>query len=66
MNLEALRKEKKLSRMDIASELGVTYQAYSKWERREAMPTADKLPKLAQIFGCTIDDLFEQTDNYKY
>ena len=66
MNLRFLRERKGLSQAETAVAIGVTPQAYSKWERREAMPMADKLPKLARIFGCTIDELFEQTDNFKF
>ena len=31
--------------------------AVSKWERGLAKPRADKLPQLAKLYGCTIEEL---------
>ena len=39
--------------------LNVDRSTIAKWETGEAMPRADKLPEIAKILGCTIDDLFE-------
>jgi len=48
----------KMSQERLAELLGIDRSAVAKWETGKAMPTADKLPELARILGCTIDDLF--------
>lgn len=53
-----LRRDKGLTQDALAELLGVTAQAVSKWERSESMPDVSLLPKLAQIFGVSIDNLF--------
>ncbi len=44
---------------EIAERLCVDNSTVGKWESGKAMPRADKLPFLAQLLGCTIDELFE-------
>jgi transcriptional regulator with XRE-family HTH domain len=41
----------------VAKILGVKESAVSKWERGTAKPRADKLPRLAKLYGCTIEEL---------
>ena len=53
----ALRKEKNMTQMELADAMGVSYQAVSNWERGNSMPDISKLPELAQIFGCSVDEL---------
>lgn len=57
-SLKSLREQAKLTQEDIAYKLNIDRSAIAKWETGEAMPRADKLPQLAQILGCTIDELF--------
>lgn len=42
---------------EVAKILGVKESAVSKWERGLARPRADKLPILAKLYGCTIEEL---------
>ncbi len=42
----------------LAEKIGVSFQAVSKWENGIALPDITLLPKLAQIFGVSIDKLF--------
>jgi len=59
MNAIAYRREiSGLSQKDVAFQLGVTQGAVSQWESELSTPQFDKLPALAKIFGCTIDELF--------
>jgi len=52
------RREKAgLSQENIAKGLSVSQQAVAKWENGKALPRADKLPELARILNCTIDEL---------
>lgn len=49
------RKEKGLTQMGLANELGVSYQAVSNWERGESMPDIAKLEDLSRELGASID-----------
>lgn len=58
--IKELRLEKGLTQKYLADVLGVDQSAVTKWETGVALPTADKLPKLAQLLGCTIDELYQE------
>ena len=45
----------------VAKIVGVRASAVSKWERGISKPRAEKLPILAKLYGCTIEELL--TDN---
>lgn len=51
------RKRLGLTQEQLAERLGVTAQAVSKWENDLSCPDISTLPKLAAIFGITIDTL---------
>lgn len=63
MKIRELRETAGLSKTDVAREMGVDLAAVSRWDSGESMPRAAKLPKLAALFHCTIDDLFGEPDN---
>lgn len=52
------REKAGLSRGEAAEALRISKDAIKKWEIGKAMPVASKLPLLAELYGCTIDDLF--------
>ena len=52
-----LRTEKNMSQGDLADALGVSRQSVSKWENNNATPDLDKLVRLAELFGVTLDQL---------
>ena len=52
-----LRTEKGMSQGDLAEALSVSRQSVSKWETDGATPDLDKLIKLSQLFGVTLDEL---------
>ena len=52
-----LRKEKGLTQEELASHMGVSPQAVSKWENDQTCPDISALPKLARLFGVTVDEL---------
>ncbi len=58
MKIKELREQRRLRQEDVAQNLDVDRSTVAKWETGEAMPRSDKLPELAKIFGCTIDDLY--------
>lgn len=51
------RKRLTMTQDKLAEQLGVTAQAVSKWENDQACPDITMLPKLAEIFGVTTDEL---------
>ena len=55
--LSRLRKEKGITKNDIANKVSVTSQAVSKWEQDQATPDIDILIKLSEIFDVTLDVL---------
>ena len=52
-----LRKEKGVKQEEVASYVGVSAQAVSKWENG-GVPDVELLPKIADFFSVTIDSLF--------
>ena len=52
------RKEWGLTPEALANRLSVTNQAVSKWETDQCCPDTMLLPKIADVFGITIDELF--------
>ena len=56
--IAAYRKDLGLTQEGLASQLGVTNQAVSKWESGQSCPDIALLPKIADLFGITLDELF--------
>ena len=54
-----------MTQEQLASNLGVSNQAVSKWENEVSMPDITLLPLIAEIFGTTIDELFDLTVEQK-
>ena len=52
-----LRKEKNVTQEELASKVGISSQAVSKWENG-GMPDAELLPRIADFFEVSIDTLF--------
>ena len=52
-----LRKEKGMTQLELAQKMGVTDKAVSKWERDLSFPDVSSIPKLAEIFGVSVDAL---------
>ena len=59
-NILRYRKKSGLSQEELANQLGVTFQAVSKWENARSAPDISFLPIMADIFGCYIDELFSR------
>lgn len=51
------RLDKGMSQGDLANALDVSRQSVSKWENDLAVPELDKLIKMANVFGVTLDEL---------
>lgn len=57
--IATLRKEKNLTQAEVAEMMGVTDKAVSKWERDLSFPDINSLPKLAELFDMTVDELMQ-------
>ena len=65
-NIKAARTKMNMTQMNLADEMGVSYQAVSNWERGNSMPDISKLPELCNILHISFEELVgeksEQTD----
>ena len=61
-NIARLRTQKNLSQGDLADALEVSRQSVSKWETDASIPELDKLLRLAELFGVTLDELVKDID----
>ena len=58
LQLRKYREAAGLTMRETARRLYISSPAYSNWENGKAMPTADKLPAIAELFGVSIDELY--------
>lgn len=63
--IKAKRREREYTQEELANVLGVTKAAVSKWETGESCPDIAMLPRIAQVFHITMDELFGYTLEYK-
>ena len=56
-NIVRLRTQKNWSQGDLADALDISRQSVSKWETDASIPELDKLLKLSELFGVTLDEL---------
>ena len=59
--IRQLRFKAGMTQEQLAERLGIGPQSVSKWENAVAMPDITLLPALAEVFGVSIDDLFDLT-----
>ena len=64
--LRSLRTSRGITQETLASAMGVTAQAVSKWERGTTMPDVSVLPELAVYFGVSLDELFGLTEEKEF
>ena len=50
-----LRKEKGMTQLELAQQMGVTDKAVSKWERDLSCPDISSIPHLAQVLGVSVE-----------
>lgn len=56
--IKRLRKENGFTQEELAEQLGVTFQAVSKWENDTGLPDISQIVPLATVFGVSTDVLF--------
>ena len=60
-NLLALRKQKKLTQMELAEKLNYSDKSISKWETGESLPSIEVLFELSKFYNVTLDDLTNES-----
>lgn len=64
-NIKRMRLERRLTQEEVASQIGVSSQSVSKWERGDGYPDIEMLPSLANYFGVGIDELLGMSETEK-
>ena len=62
--LKKLRKEKNFTQAMVAEHLGVSTQTISKWERGILFPDIMILPRIAVLYNCSIDSIFDMESSW--
>ena len=62
-NLQAVRKERKITQEDLAELLNVSRQAVSKWEQGTGYPEVEKLIVLAKVLNVSLDYLVSDSSD---
>lgn len=57
--IKKLRKDKNITQEQLANILNISFQSVSKWENNIAAPDIAMIPKLANYFKVSIDELFD-------
>ena len=57
--IKKLREQKGITQMQLAAALKVSRGRVAMWETGRAYPRAEMLPTIAQLLGCTLDDLYK-------
>lgn len=52
-----LRKNHNMTQLELADQIGISFQAVSNWERGNSMPDISKLPELASLFNVSVDEI---------
>lgn len=61
-NITMLRNINGYTQEDVAEKVGISRQAYAKWEKGETIPDVERCQKLAELYGVTIDSLVNYSE----
>lgn len=61
-NLVRLRKEKKMTQLELAEKINYSDKAISRWEKGEVTPDIETLDKLSKIYDVPIETFFAKTE----
>lgn len=65
MNLKKLREKDRYTQEEVAYKIGVSRQAVAKWENGGTVPDINNCLALAELYGVTLDDLVNYSDDAK-
>ena len=57
MSFKKARERSGITQVQIAAHFGIDQSTVSLWESEKTRPRAKLLPELAQMLGCTIDEI---------
>ena len=60
MNLKKFRMSNNLTQKGLAEKLKVERTTVTMWENGYSMPNIQTLKKIAEILGCSVDDLIKE------
>lgn len=55
-----MRTKQKMTQQELAEKLGIERATVTKWELGYTAPRVAKLPELARVLHCTVDDLLKE------
>ena len=61
-NLSALRKQRKITQLELAEKMNYSDKAVSKWEQGATMPDLETLKQLCDFYGVTLDYLVDENN----
>ncbi len=61
-NIINLRNAYNYSQEEVAEKIGISRQAYAKWEKGETIPDIEKCALLAKLYNTSIDQLYADTE----
>lgn len=62
MGIKKHREAAGMSQQELAEKMKVTQSAVAKWENGETRPRVDKLAEMAELFGCSMDELMRKEE----
>lgn len=60
MNIKSIRLSKDLTQEDLARAVNVKRTTVTMWETGNSFPNAITLKKIAEVLGCSVDDLLKE------
>lgn len=63
MTLSYARRRAGLLQRQVAEALGVSMGTVAMWDTGRNKPRADMLPKIAKLYGCTVDELLQESES---
>lgn len=61
-NIINLRNSFGYSQEEVAEKIGISRQAYAKWEKGETIPDIEKCAELAKVYNTTLDRLYKEME----
>ena len=58
VGLSQLRMRAKLTQAELARRMGVSRAVVNNWEQFKNWPSSEYLPKIAEVLGCSVEDLY--------
>lgn len=57
MSFKKAREKSGLTQQEVATHLNVDQSAVCQWETGKTKPRSSQLPKIAELYNCTVDEL---------